>query len=50
MNGDYDLLGFQRVVAQSLLKKFSTVPKGHGRPFSMSAAVTGITRFDGVVH
>ncbi|KAI7810638.1 putative piggyBac transposable element-derived protein 3-like [Triplophysa rosa] len=50
MNGDYDLLGFQRVVAQSLLKKFGTAPKGHGRPSSMSAAVTDIPRFDGVAH
>ncbi|RXN29869.1 piggyBac transposable element-derived 3-like protein [Labeo rohita] len=44
MNGDYDLLGFQRVVAQSLLKKFGTAPKGHGRPSSMLAAVTDIHR------
>lgn len=50
MNGDYDLLGFQRVVAQSLLKKFGTAPKGHGRPSSMLAAVTDIHRFDGVAH
>uniref|UniRef100_A0A672T0W2 PiggyBac transposable element-derived protein domain-containing protein n=1 Tax=Sinocyclocheilus grahami TaxID=75366 RepID=A0A672T0W2_SINGR len=44
MNGDYDLLGFQRVVAQSLLKKFGIAPKGHGRPSSMLAAVTDIPR------
>lgn len=50
MNGDYDLLGFQRIVAQSLLKKFGTAPKGQGRPSSMSAAVTDIPRFDGVAH
>lgn len=50
MDGDYDLLGFQRVVAQSLLKKFGTAPKGQGRPSSMSAAVTDISRFDGVAH
>uniref|UniRef100_A0A671KTY5 PiggyBac transposable element-derived protein domain-containing protein n=1 Tax=Sinocyclocheilus anshuiensis TaxID=1608454 RepID=A0A671KTY5_9TELE len=50
MNGDYDLLGFQRVVAQSLLKKFGIAPKGHGRPSSVLAAVTDIPRFDGVAH
>uniref|UniRef100_A0A671KWE7 PiggyBac transposable element-derived protein domain-containing protein n=1 Tax=Sinocyclocheilus anshuiensis TaxID=1608454 RepID=A0A671KWE7_9TELE len=44
MNGDYDLLGFQRVVAQSLLKKFGIAPKGHGRPSSVLAAVTDIPR------
>ena len=50
MNCDYDLLGFQQVVAQSLLKIFGTAPKGQGRPSSMSAAVTDIHRFDGVAH